>query len=225
MKSLYLQKKEAVGIINRMLDALMKGMPVAGVAGADLRRLVGQLRTDADQSITDATIGTELQGCFDAALAAGATMSNMGAVRVAMLKETPQWYIGVAMACAGIIAFSLVEQTRILTSMTFTSQSDVATAMENMTEIFDQVKLAMGNLLTGDNYQFLVELNAALIQHLAATERQLPRVVSYTLPVNLPSLTIANLLYADATRSDEIIAENKVVHPAFCPRNIVALSA
>jgi len=30
-------------------------------------------------------------------------------------------------------------------------------------------------------------------------------------------LTIAYKLYSDASRADEVRAENKIVHPAFCP--------
>jgi prophage DNA circulation protein len=35
---------------------------------------------------------------------------------------------------------------------------------------------------------------------------------------------LAYRLYADASRADEIRAENKVVHPAFCPPTGIALS-
>jgi hypothetical protein len=215
--------KEAIAILDRLLVALMIGMPVSGSAGSNLRTLVGKLHDTADVSIETGTIGTDLQACFDAALAAGARLTNMDNVRIAMLKETPKYFIGAAIACAGI-AFTLVEQTRMITAMAFASQVDVQAMITRMSAIFDEVKLAMGNLITGNNYQYIVGLNAALIQHLAATERQLPRVVSYLLASNLPSLAIANLLYADASRSDEIIKENGVVHPAFCPRNILALS-
>jgi prophage DNA circulation protein len=82
----------------------------------------------------------------------------------------------------------------------------------------------MSNMITGTNYEYLVALSAALIQHLAATERMLPRLVSYQLAASLPALTVANLLYGDGARFDELIAENKTVHPAFMQRDLVALS-
>jgi prophage DNA circulation protein len=147
----------------------------------------------------------------------------MDNVRIAMLKETPQYFIGAAMACAGVI-FSLVEQTRMITAMTFVSRADVETILTKMSDIFDEAKLAMSNMITGTNYEYLVALSAALIQHLAATERMLPRLVSYQLAASLPALTVANLLYGDGARFDELIAENKTVHPAFMQRDLVALS-
>jgi hypothetical protein len=219
----YLQTDEGAAVIDHMLTALMDGMPSSGRPGAELRRLVGALKVDTAASINNATVGTELQACFDAALAAGATLVNMDNVRIAMLKETPQYYIGAAMACAGII-FSLVEQTRMITGMTFVSRSDVESMLTKMRDIFDDVKLAMSNMITGTNYEYLVALSAALIQHLAATERMLPRVVAYQMPTNLPALTVANLLYGDGSRFDELIAENKTVHPAFMQRELMALS-
>ena len=93
-----------------------------------------------------------------------------------------------------------------------------------MSDIFDSAKLAMSNMITGTNYEFLVALSAALIQHLAATESQLPRIVSYQMPASLPALNVANFLYGDGARFDELIMENKTVHPAFMQRDLVALS-
>jgi prophage DNA circulation protein len=74
------------------------------------------------------------------------------------------------------------------------------------------------------DYQNFVGLAALLVQHLSATERQLPRVVSYRYPVNFPALTLSNRIYGVGSRSDELIAENKTVHPAFMQRNVIALS-
>jgi prophage DNA circulation protein len=219
----YLQGDEAVAIIDRMLTALMDGMPITGRPGSDLRKLVGALKANSAAAINNGTVGTQLQACFDTALAAGATLPNMDNVRIAMLKETPQYFIGAAMACAGVI-FSLVEQTRMITAMTFASRSDVEVMLTKMSDIFDEAKLAMSNMISGTNYEYLVALSAALIQHLAATERMLPRMVSYQLPASLPALNVANLLYGDGARFDELIAENKTVHPAFMQRDLVALS-
>ena len=53
----------------------------------------------------------------------------------------------------------------------------------------------------------------------------LPRMVSYTVGAVMPALTLANRIYADAGRADELAAENKIIHPAFCPREGRALSA
>ena len=49
--------------------------------------------------------------------------------------------------------------------------------------------------------------------------------MSYTVGAVMPALTLANRIYADAGRADELVAENKIIHPAFCPREGRALSA
>ena len=54
-----------------------------------------------------------------------------------------------------------------------------------------------------------VALAALLIQHLSATECQLPIVVNYSFPVSYPSLNLANRIYGDGSRSDESTAKIK----------------
>jgi prophage DNA circulation protein len=221
--SVYLQVQEAVQIVDRLLRALMDGMPSSGQAGSTLRKLVGSLHDLSEQSINNGTIGTDVLACFDAAFMAGATVKNMDTVRIAMLAETPQYDVGATVVSNALI-FTLVEQSKIIINTTFISRRDADAMLQKMIEIIDEVKLAVSDLLDGYNYQGLVALCAAIVQHLVVTERQLPRIVEYNLAANLPSLRIAAYLYNDATRSDEVIAENKIVHPAFCPRDIVALS-
>ena len=54
---------------------------------------------------------------------------------------------------------------------------------------------------------------------------QLPSLVSYSFPRSLPSLVKAWRLYADSARADQLVAENKVIHPAFMPASGIALSS
>jgi prophage DNA circulation protein len=53
---------------------------------------------------------------------------------------------------------------------------------------------------------------------------QLPSLVAYSFPRSLPSLTMSWRLYADIAHADELVAQNKVIHPAFMPASGVALS-
>jgi prophage DNA circulation protein len=57
------------------------------------------------------------------------------------------------------------------------------------------------------------------------TARPLPRLLPYQFARVMPTLVLAQRLYADASRADEIRAENHVVHPLFCPLTGFALSA
>jgi len=51
----------------------------------------------------------------------------------------------------------------------------------------------------------------------------LPRVVYYNLRP-LPALATSYRIYSDASRFDEIVADNKVVHPAFVRGTVRALT-
>ena len=99
------------------------------------------------------------------------------------------------------------------------------TLIDEMTVIIEDIKLNKANSFVASDYQNVVALSALLIQHLSATERELPRIVTYAMPINYPALALANRIYGDASRSDELADENETVHPAFMQRDIIALSA
>jgi len=60
-------------------------------------------------------------------------------------------------------------------------------------------------------------LRAAVCADVAARGANLAQAVSYTPPATLPALVIAQLLYGDATRADDVIARNAIAirHPGF----------
>jgi len=68
-------------------------------------------------------------------------------------------------------------------------------------------------------------LMAGITRYLTDVGRPLPRMVAFQMTAIMPALAISNLIYQDGSRDEEIAAENKIVHPAFCPISIRALSA
>lgn len=217
------ERTEALAISGRLIAALVSFPIAAGGAGADLRSAVGTFMANFSELIVDRTLGTELLGCFEAARAAGATLVSMNTVRVAMFAEAPLFPLGSSIVNAAII-FSFVEQCQIIAPMIFASRIEVDVLIDEMTAIIEDIKLNKSDLLVANDYQNFGSLAALLIQHLSSTERQLPRVVGYQMPTNMPALALANLIYGDGSRSDELVAENKTVHPAFMQRDIIALS-
>jgi len=215
---------EALEVSTRLMAALMAFPIAAGGAGADLRAAVGKYLANFSQLVDDKVIGTELFACFEAARSTGATLASMNGVRVAMFAETPLYPLGLTIANGGII-FSFVEQCQIISVLEFQSRPQIAVLIDEMTVIIEDIKLNKADSFVASDYQNVVMLSALLIQHLSATERQLPRVVEYHMPVNYPALTLANRIYGDGSRSDELIAENETVHPAFMQRDVIALSA
>jgi hypothetical protein len=219
------EQSNALEISKRLMAALMS-FPISsqGTAGADLRSAVGKFLSNFSELVNTYTLGASLYDCFEQARLAGATLNSMNNVRLAMFAETPTYPLGKAIINAAII-FSFVEQSQIITRLTFTSRIEVDTLMDQMGAIIETIKVEKADAFVSGDYQNFVMLAAVLVQHLSSTERQLPRVVEYNLAINYPSLNLANRIYGDASRSDELALENQTVHPAFMQRDIIALSS
>lgn len=215
--------REVLALINRMLVAVQKGIPTRGTTGVELRRVVGNFVAHEVELVESFTIGTALFGCFEQARLAGATLDTMDGVRIAMLAEQPVFTFGKCAKLTGMV-FSFVEQCTMISKIEFTSQTDVEAMLTRMNLVIEQLKLEISELLDGMDYQSFTTLAATLVHHLAATERKLPQVVNVTFPINKAALSLATYFYADGRRFEEVIKENKVIHPAFFPRNLRVLS-
>ncbi|MER0046504.1 DNA circularization N-terminal domain-containing protein [Pectobacterium odoriferum] len=104
------------------------------------------------------------------------------------------------------------------------SSSDEATAIQNrVCEKLDDALVNVGNRGDDDVYAQLLELRKAFIDAMRIKSGTLASVMQVTVPKTLPSLTLANRIYQDATRSDELIQETNPRHPAFMPTTFTAL--
>jgi hypothetical protein len=219
------ERAEAIEISLRIMKQLTAfRVSSFSTAAAAMRLTIGQYMSNFIELRLDQTVGTELFACFEAARNAGSTLEAMDGVRTAMFAETPSFPLTVAIVNAAII-MSFAEQCQIISRIQFKSRTEVDVMIDKMVPIIDNIKLNKTDSFVVRDYQNFVAVSALLIQHLSATERQLPRVVWMSFPVNYPSLALANRIYADPSRSEELIAENKTVHPAFMVRDIVALSS
>ena len=106
---------------------------------------------------------------------------------------------------------------------TFTSSQDALAALTNIRRPSTRPRNSRPTTTTRP-YQALIALDAKVVADLTTRAAALPRLVTYSLRPQLTSHALANLLYGDAGRSDELRAENKVRHPAFMPPTGTALS-
>jgi prophage DNA circulation protein len=104
------------------------------------------------------------------------------------------------------------------------SYDDAINVRDEVVAALDVEILAAGDMGQDLTYSALIAVRAAIIQDLTTRGGSLPNVITVTLPAALPSLTIAQRLYQDASRSDQIAAEAGVPHPAFCPTVFQVLS-
>jgi hypothetical protein len=218
------EKDEAVQVLKTMLGALLGTLSgQTGRPGALMRHAVGDLQASAADQISAGTLGLPLLNCFMLAYYAGATLAGMDGVRAAMVATTPVGLPAAAVANAGI-RFALGREARILANTVFVSRDDATAAIMMMNSAFEPAEEFAADHSDPSNYQALIALHAAVTRDLSTRARPLPKLVTYSFPRSFPSLKLANRLYADASRADELRMENKAIHPAFMPRAGSALS-
>lgn len=219
--------KEAVeldGIINRLLDDLSTSITSqTGRDGVELRHKIGDIRSNYNSMISDGTFSTELLSCFQTALTANVKLSGLFIVHQGLFQETPVGEISAAVVQMGIL-FCLSTESRLIVKMEFTSRDDVEAMMNKMRDVFDIARVLSADAKDTTPYQKLTILAGDLISHLSNVARPLPRMVSFVMSTSFPSVTLSQRIYYKADRAEEIVAENKIIHPAFCLREIRGLS-
>jgi prophage DNA circulation protein len=215
---------EATPILQRSLRALLTAAPTRGRPGSDLRSACGSLTANAEVLIAMDQAGPPLANCFDLATKAGATQKQLSYVRSTMMEETPKT-VGAVLITNAIIRLCLSSEGRVIAGMTFVTRTDVDQLKQLMNEAFAAAEETAADAMDAMTYQALVQLHAAVTAYLVETARPLPRLIRFQFAAPMPTLQIAQRLYYDASRADELRAENHVVHPAFAPATGRALSA
>ena len=216
--------KEAAPIVSRMLTNLAACVPPSGVAGSQARTAIGDTAANVTALLATDALGPPLANCFALVAAAGATQAQLEQVRIAVEAETPQTLGGALVQNAGIY-FCLATEAQIITTVPFVSRQDVEAIKATLRQPFDDAEELAADDMDQASFMALVSLDAAITNYLVTTARPLPQMVNYQFAVPLPSLVIAHRLYQDASRADQVVKENKIVHPAFCLPIGAALSA
>jgi prophage DNA circulation protein len=211
------EANEVLGIVQRIGPVVLSSaVNPAGSIGTSLRRAVGMMIADVNM-INLPTFAIAFMVCLELARLSAATVVTMDRVRKAALAEAPASLPAVQTVLA-IVRLTLACEARIITAMTFVSRDDVDALATAANAAFAQTSDVASDDLDAGVYQTLISLQAAVVKHLADLGRLLPRVINYDYPVVMPALRMAQLAYADPSRFAELIAENKIIHPAFCPR-------
>lgn len=219
-----LEREEAAEVVKTVITDLIANITIdPGRPGSMLRLAVGDLLADAEQLIEDAVVAGPLANVFDLARQGGATVEQLEAVRshtiAITVRSFPAWSVG--NTC---IRFLLEQCARILAAMTFTSRPQIDVYLDTMNTAFDNAETVAANRQDQGSYQSLIALHAAVTYDLTTRARPLPTIIEYDFTVPRPALWIANRLYGDADRDQELIDENKPVHPAFMQMPVRALS-
>lgn len=221
----FAQRRVAVAALRAVLDALLaSGVDAASQDGATLRQLCGALSADAVDQVQAGTFGTPLGACFAAATAAGATFPGMDRVRQQAQSVTAA-DLPIQRVAQTAARYALIEIANILRVTTFTSRQDVDAALARVNAAFVPAEDYAAGQFNSRPWRTFIALHAAVVRDLNTRARPLPRIVSYSFGTRMPLLTLANRLFGDASRADELLAENPdTVHPLFMPDMGRALS-
>jgi prophage DNA circulation protein len=222
--------------------ALPDGTTVASLQ-AQLATQRATLATAASSAASVAgayTAGTDMMSALDALVEAMRASMTDPADQVRVLLSLAGFTyrdnaggsvgIGAAMAtmrdamAAACRRAAVISLARASASYRPISYDDAAALRTLLAAALDQEITAAGDAGQDATYAALKALRSAVVLDLTTRGASLPTVVTVALPVSLPSLAIAQRLYGDASRADEIAAEAGAVHPAFCPISFQALS-
>ena len=214
---------EAEQILQRLLTNLLGAISTKDQAAINAKVVIGWTAANALSLIYYNQIWQPMDACFDLVRQAGAELPQMEEVRILLDVESPVT-IGATLLRDLGIQLALAQEGKIISGMSFVSRQDVDDLLYAIQEPFAKAEEVAADSMDNMSYRNLVSLRAAIVNHLVSTARPLPSMVSYWFGKALPSLVIAQKLYGDASRYDEIRNENKIVHPAFCPNAGQALS-
>jgi len=208
---------ETLAIIRRMGPVILStaASPPQGAITA-LRQCVGLMMVDPNMA-HPATFGYAMATALDLARHSGATLVTIDRVRKAAVEEKPKSLQAILVTLM-IIRLTLATEARIIAFMQFRSREEVEEIAAAVGRVFSQAIEVAGDDKEVAPYMALIQLHGDVIKHLSDLGRVLPRVIDYKYAAVMPALRMAQQAYGDATRSDELIRENHVVHPAFMPR-------
>jgi len=106
-----------------------------------------------------------------------------------------------------------------------TSADDAATVRDTVVALIDSEIEIAGNQGDDSTYGALRSLRSAVIQDLNSRGAGLAAIKTFVIKANLPALVLAQRLYRDPARADELVAQANPVHPAFMPSSFKALSS
>jgi prophage DNA circulation protein len=215
---------EAGGLVERLVKRLAVTISATDQSGATARAALGDLRANRFAYLAADTLGAPMRNCFDLVRQAGATQAKIANVLSLTEAETPVT-LGATLVQTSAIYFCLATQAQIIASMTFTSRQDVDALRAALLAPFSTAEETAADGMAQASFMALIQLDAAVMNFLITSASPLPRMVAYQFADILPSLVVAYRLYQDAGRADQIVQENKIVHPAFCPTAGLALSA
>ena len=216
--------REGAAVVTLTADLLLAtSNEQKGNTGAALRRACGDIKANAEIYIVQNVIAKKLSDCFEQARLTGATLSEFNYIRERIVAESVT-SLTATLLKNGSICFSLQQMSTVIVGSAFSSRQDVDKIRTEVNAAFDQAEEVAADEMALSSYKALIGLHAAVTFHLYETARPLPQMLSFKFAMPKPTLILSQRLYDTAARADQLREENKVVHPAFAPREGKALA-
>ncbi|STA84247.1 hypothetical protein [Citrobacter youngae] len=104
-----------------------------------------------------------------------------------------------------------------------TSRDESEQLAQRVSQQLDEALLLVGDRADDELYNALLSIRTAFISTMMERSLGLSDLMLVTMTQPIPALTLANRLYQDASRADELIQEALVPHPAFMPLTMKVL--
>lgn len=118
--------------------------------------------------------------------------------------------------CSGAMAAAASESNP-------TSRDEADQITRRVADQLDAALLVAGDRSDDELYGELLLVRSSFLENMSAISGGLSELMQFNSVLPLPALTLANRLYQDASRADELIQESNVPHPAFMPTSMKVL--
>lgn len=106
-----------------------------------------------------------------------------------------------------------------------TSADDAAALMDSLAELLDDLATAAADAGDDQSYAALRSARAAIVKDLRARGGTLAHIATFEFGAQLPALALAQRLYRDPTRADQLVGQVNPISPLFMPSSFQALAA
>ncbi|RSU46347.1 DNA circularization N-terminal domain-containing protein [Sphingomonas sp. S-NIH.Pt15_0812] len=106
-----------------------------------------------------------------------------------------------------------------------TSGDDAGAMIARCGDVLDALATAAADADEDDSYRAMRAARGAIVEDLRARAATMARLRDFVLTAALPSLALAQRLYRDSDRADQLVTQIEPVHPLFMPARFQALAA
>ncbi|WP_338803572.1 DNA circularization N-terminal domain-containing protein [Xenorhabdus griffiniae] len=122
-----------------------------------------------------------------------------------------------------LVVLSAGAMAQVASEFTPANNQEAHDLLTRVCQALDTALVMAGDLGVDEIYDSLLSLRDEFITSATLKGAEAGRLAQFELPTTLPALNVANRIYQDAARSDELVQAANPRHPAFMPTRFRAL--